>query len=325
MADTLNCCPCQPGAIPDSSIMFGPETYEEFYSRMLAKSPVMALLTWLWAQNIPAPIVLLLMINLAVFMQTRSVGNFVHFWRQVILFIARVLWRTPIVIFDLLLHNRLVDSPFVHWTLRFWFGFTIGLFKGLYELFTGRRWSQPPRRNAGPPGSPPPSPPPPLTPPRTVRGMWAQMEWERRVTVALENARDYQRRRRAYEARVAERERIERERQRREGPPPETPDRTGREPQMLRGEVRRWWPRVRIALAVLAVVSVVLGFVYYCQSFEPGDECGWFSEALCGGGGVGELEDLMFDDRLIRQTVVAGQGPPRFRYLNDGTRVSLPY
>ncbi|KAI1734009.1 hypothetical protein F4680DRAFT_454385 [Xylaria scruposa] len=338
--------------LPDGT-MIGPYTYEE-YARMLlfsssfSSSPVwwalgwsLALLVWFSEQKVPAPVVLLLTINVAVFVQARSVGNFVHFWRQAALFAARLAWRTPGVVWGLLFRNR-----YMQWVLRFWFGFAIGFFRALYELSTGRRWrlTTPPIRGVpgraaagGPPPppvvvSPPPSPPPPPTPPLTLRDARAQRAWQRKARAALQAAREYQRRKAAHDERVAqrtaERDRMESRRLRRDGHP-ETPDRTGREPHMLRTDLARWWPRVRIALVWLAVIGVVLGFVYYCQSFEPGDECGRFPEALCGGGGVGEFENLQYDDHLLRETVlagyVAGQVPPRFRYLNDGTKVSLPY
>ncbi|KAI0185803.1 hypothetical protein EV127DRAFT_193516 [Xylaria flabelliformis] len=351
--------------VPDSGGMNQSETLlKEVFSKGQPEnnnSPVIAALEWFWAQNIPAPIVLLLMICLVIYMHTRSVRNTLHFWKQLGLFVVRLVWMTPVVILELLLSNRLVDSPYLLWILVFWHGFAIGILKSLYELFTGRRWR--PRvlvDDPLPPLSPPPTPPRPLSPPPTLpreprsledfiqelelhdyptgvidqmyrvaylRDVRAREEWERRVDEALEVARDYHRRRRAHEARVVDRERIEGERERRrneEEQLPETPDRTGRQPRMLRGEVGHWWPWARVALAGVAVIGFVLGFVYYCQSFEPGDECGWFPEVLCGGGGVGSFENLRYDDQVIRETVVAGQGPPRFRVLSDGTKIQLP-
>ncbi|KAI0459530.1 hypothetical protein F5B21DRAFT_247904 [Xylaria acuta] len=313
----------------------GGEQYENLFFRAVAA------LEWFWAQDVPAPVVVLLMVCVAIFVRTGSVRDFAHFWRQTLLFAAALVWRTPGVVVDLFFTDDLVDSPFPLWIVRFWRGFARGLAGSLYGLLfvAGRRRPLVP---PSPPPSPPPTPPQPLTPPQMPlrRGLNAyvvdgdeadddrdfrrreeyRLEFQRGIARALQRARDH-------EARAADRGR-----RGRDGggggdgdgddEPPETTDRTGREPRTLRAEFGYWWPWVRVALGVIVLVGLVLGVVYYCETIEAGEDCGWFTEVVCGGPGVGQFECLGYNDEPIREASVSAL-PPRFRFLSDGSRVRI--
>ncbi|KAI1747334.1 hypothetical protein F4782DRAFT_444517 [Xylaria castorea] len=306
---------------------------------------LIAAVEWFWAQDVPAPLVLLLLTCVVVFMHARSVRGFVQFWRQVVLFAAALVWKTPGMIVDLFFSNRVVDSPFPFWFVLFCRGFAGGVAGSLYEMFTGRRWVVAVAEPIPPP-SPPPTPPRPLSPPPRPRPLRAyfdddeeddmidrlyraayerdvqrRREWEQRLQDAMDTARGYNRARRDHEARAADRER---RRERDDEETPETIDRMGREPRTLRGEFGYWWPWVRVALGGLTLVGIALGVEYYCVTLEAGEDCGWVTEVVCGGGGVGSWECLGYNDRPIREAIVGGQGPPRFRYLSDGSRIQIP-
>ncbi|KAI8947758.1 hypothetical protein F4801DRAFT_492984 [Xylaria longipes] len=312
---------------------------------------IIAALEWFWDQEIPAPLALLLMVLAALLFRAGSPRNYVHFWRQFWLFTAGLVIQGPRVIGDLFFSNAFVDTPFPLWIVVFWRGFAVGIVGSLCGLFGVTRQRR--RRETGPipPPSPPPTPPAPFAPPPPARDLRAyivdgdeeddmvdalhrrayntdvrrRQDWERRRDQAVGTAREYRRARRAHEERAAEREWRERERgedgYEYEDIPGTTQDRTGRDPRTLRAEFGYWWPWVRVSLVVLALVGIALGIVYYCENLEAGEDCGWVTQTLCGGPGVGLFDCLGDDEWPIDQASVPG--PVRFRFMSDGSRVRI--
>ncbi|KAJ3572747.1 hypothetical protein NPX13_g4941 [Xylaria arbuscula] len=219
----------------------------------------------------------------------------------------------PRMLHELLLTERLVDSPFLLWAGRFWMGF----FRGLWAFWVqGRSARQNGRRGGGGGGGGDDAAGDDAgagisrSRSSAYRQPYAESVSDLGSDSDAGNSSDDGSDRGAHEP-LMQRD--------------PSPERAGQGPHTITQELHFWVAYYQGAALVLTLITAILAVIYFFCNFLVSLDSWCGTSVLCGGpNGAGDYACLRYNDAVVREAISASKAPLKYRFFYDGTRIQFP-
>ncbi|KAI1361775.1 hypothetical protein F5Y08DRAFT_355801 [Xylaria arbuscula] len=266
-------------------------------------------LQWLWTAKVPLPglIGVPALIYAAIHFPAYLVSyvDALEILGQGLASLETFIRLLPRMLHEILLTERLVDSPFLLWAARFWMGF----FRGVWAFWVrGRSAGRNGRRvgggddGAGAGNS------------RARINGYQQPYAESVSDLGSDsdagNSSDDGSDRGAHEP-LMQRD--------------PSPERAGQGPHTITQELHFWVAYYQGAALVLVLICAILAVVYFFCNFLVSLDSWCGTSVLCGGpNGSGDYACLRYNDAVVREAITASKAPLKYRFFYDGTRIQFP-